>query len=354
MSRPGRALIKFGQQYKDHYSTGRTKCLGTLEHGELWTAESRVITQSSPKSVINNSTSTVKKKWIFAQFGMLSKSKEPETLLTEDISCSLVLDEAFLQHGLEEKNVKIESPATKRKITLNIQIQLWITLFFHLKATNDLLKKMSVPMLETFQRECVEPPPIRISNVKHKAHSFTLSIKWKQPTYYSVRNWEAHFLKILRRIHGWSKQAPVPEVKQRHGTMPKDRIWCKHIMEMKSQSSNKYLQSIPVFLGVTSCNGLSNRLASCLHTEPCATKCQEEEQSAVSSCTQWWEHRARRGVKQSGFSALDQQAQCWGEEVGWARTADFFWPCLRKLALRRLRGSWRMDGQRKVQGPVRV
>lgn len=35
MSRPGRALIKFGQQYKDHYTTGRTKCLGTLKHGEL-------------------------------------------------------------------------------------------------------------------------------------------------------------------------------------------------------------------------------------------------------------------------------------------------------------------------------
>lgn len=108
---------------------------------------------------------------------MFSKSKEPETLLTEDISCSLVLDEAFHQHGLEEKNVKTESPATKRKMTLNIQIQLWIILFFHLKATNDLLKKMSVLMLETFQRECVKPPPIRISNVRHKAHSFTLSIK---------------------------------------------------------------------------------------------------------------------------------------------------------------------------------
>lgn len=217
MSRPGRALIKFGQQYKDHYTTGRTKSLGTLKHGELWTAESRVITWNSPKSVINNSTFTGEKKknWIFAQFGMLSKSKESEPLLTEYISCSLVLDEAFLQQGLEEKNVKIESPATKRKMTLNIQIQLWITLFFHLKATNDLLKKMSVPMLETFQRECVEPPPIRISNVKHKAHSFTLSIKWKQPTYYSAGNWEAHILKILRRIHGWSKQAPVPEVKQR-------------------------------------------------------------------------------------------------------------------------------------------
>lgn len=173
MSRPGRALIKFGQQYKDHYTTGRTKCLGTLKHGDLWTAESRVITQSSPKSVINNSTSTEgKKNRFFAQFGMLSKSKEPETLLTEDISCSLILDEAFLQHRHEEKNVKVESPATKRKMTLNIQIQLWIILFFHLKATNDLLKKMSVPMLETFQRECVEPPPIRTSNVKHKAHSF--------------------------------------------------------------------------------------------------------------------------------------------------------------------------------------
>lgn len=195
-------------------------------------------------------------------------------------------------------------------------------------------------MLETFQRERIEPPPIRISSVKHKAHSFTLSIKWKQPTYYSVRNWEAQFLKILRRIHGWSKQAPVPEVKQRHGIMPKDRIRCKHIMEMKSQSANKYLQSIPVFLGMTSCNGLPNRLTSCLHTEPCATKCQEEKQLSVSSCTQWWEHRARKGVKQSGFSASDQQAQSWGEEVGRARTADFLWPWLRKLDLRRQRGSW--------------
>lgn len=222
-----------------------------------------------------------KKKRIFTQFGMLSKSKEPETLLTEDISCSLVLDEAFLQHGLEEKNVKIESPATKRKMTLNIQIQLWIILFFHLKATNDLLKKMSVPMLETFQRECVEPPPIRISDVKHKAHSFTLSIKRKQPTSYSAANWEAHILKILRRINGWSKQAPVPEVKQRHGIMPKARIWCKHIMGMKSQSANKYLQRIPT----TSCNGLSNRLASCLHTGPCATKSKEGKPSPVSSCT---------------------------------------------------------------------
>lgn len=209
-------------------------------------------------------------------------------------------------------------------------------------------------MLETFQSECVEPPPIRTSNVKHKAHSFTLSIKWKQPTYCSVGNWGVHILKILRRIHGWSKQAPVPEVKQRHGILPKDRIWWKHIMEMKSQSANKYLQSISVLLGVTSCNGPYKRLTLCLHTEPCATKRQEEKQSPGSSCTQWWEHRARKGIKQSGFSASDQQAQSWGEEVGWARTADFLWPWLRKLDLRRLRGSWWMDGQRKVQGPVRV
>lgn len=121
-------------------------------------------------------------------------------------------------------------------------------------------------MLETFQRECVKPPPIRISNVKHKAHSFTLSIKWKQLTYYSLGNWEVHILKILRGFHGWSKQAQVPEVKQRHGIMPKDRIWWKCIMEMKSQSENNYLQSIPVFPGVTSCNGLSNRLLSCAST----------------------------------------------------------------------------------------
>lgn len=92
---------------------------------------------------------------------MLSKSNQPESLPREDTSCSLVLYEAFLQHGLREKNVKTESPATKRKMTLNMQIQLWITLFFHLKATNDLLK-MSVPMLETFQRECFEPPPISV------------------------------------------------------------------------------------------------------------------------------------------------------------------------------------------------
>lgn len=59
-------------------------------------------------------------------------------------------------------------------------------------------------MLETFQRECVEPPPIRISNVKHKAHSFTLSIKWKQPTYYSVGNWEAE-AKNIERI-SWMEQ----------------------------------------------------------------------------------------------------------------------------------------------------
>lgn len=156
-------------------------------------------------------------------------------------------------------------------------------------------------MLETFQRECVEPPPIRISSVKHKAHSFTLSIKWKQPTYYSVGNWEARILKILRGFHGWRKQAPVPEVKQRHGIMPKDRIWCKRIMEMESQSANKYLQNIPAFLGVTSCNGLSNRLILCLHTEPCATKCQEEKQSSVSSCTQWWEHRARKVLSNQAF-----------------------------------------------------
>lgn len=37
-------------------------------------------------------------------------------------------------------------------------------------------------------------------------------------------------------------------------------------MEMKSWSANKYLQSIPVFLGVTSCNGLSNRLVCCVST----------------------------------------------------------------------------------------
>jgi len=72
---------------------------------------------------------------------MIRKSKQPEPLPIEDTSCSLLLCEAFLQHGLEEKNVKTESPATKRKITLNIQNQLWIILFFLLQATNDLLKK---------------------------------------------------------------------------------------------------------------------------------------------------------------------------------------------------------------------
>lgn len=100
---------------------------------------------------------------------MISKRKQPELLPREDVSCSLVLYEAFLQRGLKEKNGETESPATKRKMTLNIQIQLRIVLFFHLKATNDLLKKklkISVPMLETFQRECFEPPHIRISNVK--------------------------------------------------------------------------------------------------------------------------------------------------------------------------------------------
>lgn len=54
-----------------------------------------------------------------------------------------------------------------------------------------------------------------------------------------------------------------------------------NIMGMKSQSANKYLQRIPT----TSCNGLSNRLASCLHTGPCATKCKEGKLSPVSSCT---------------------------------------------------------------------
>lgn len=72
---------------------------------------------------------------------MINKSKQPEPLPREDISCSLVLYEALLHHGLKKKNVKTESPATKRKMTLNIQIQLWIILFFHLKVTNDLLKK---------------------------------------------------------------------------------------------------------------------------------------------------------------------------------------------------------------------
>lgn len=131
--------------------------------GNLKQAESRVITQTSPKSRTDHSRTGKKEKkkrkkkkkfWIFALFGMLSKSKQPEPLPREDISCSPAVYEAFLRHGLEEKNVKTESPATKRKMTLNIQIQLWIILFFHLKATNDLLKKMSVPMLETFQREC--------------------------------------------------------------------------------------------------------------------------------------------------------------------------------------------------------
>lgn len=72
---------------------------------------------------------------------MNSKSKQPELSPREDVSCSLVLYEAFLQRGLKEKNGETESPATKRKMTLNIQIQLRIVLFFHLKATNDLLKK---------------------------------------------------------------------------------------------------------------------------------------------------------------------------------------------------------------------
>lgn len=127
--------------------------------------ECRVIAQTSPKSGINNSSYT-EVIGIFALFEMLSRSTQPEPLPREDISCSLVLCEAFLQHGLEGKNVDTESPATKRKTTLNIQIQLWIMLFFHLKVTNDLLKKMSVPMLETFQREYLEPLLIRISDFK--------------------------------------------------------------------------------------------------------------------------------------------------------------------------------------------
>lgn len=127
--------------------------------------ECRVIAQASPKSGINNSSCT-EIIGIFALFEMLSRSTQPEPLPRDDISCWLVLCEAFLQHGLEGKNVDIESPATKRKTTLNIQIQLWIMLFFHLKVTNDLLKKMSVPMLETFQREYLEPLPIRISDFK--------------------------------------------------------------------------------------------------------------------------------------------------------------------------------------------
>lgn len=137
--------------------------------GNFTRAESRVVTQPSPKSGINNTSSAgIKKKYSgFLPHLMLSKSKQPDPLPRLDISGSLVLHEAFFQRGLEEKNVKTESPATKRKTTLNIQIQLWILLFFHLQATNDLLKnKMSVAMLETFQRECFEPPPISTSKAR--------------------------------------------------------------------------------------------------------------------------------------------------------------------------------------------
>lgn len=61
---------------------------------------------------------------------------------------------------------------------------------------------------------------------------------------------------------------------------------------------------------------------------------------------------ARKGVRQSGFSASDQKPQRWEQEVGWATTADILWPWVMKLDLRRQRGSCWRDGQSKAQGPL--